>query len=197
MRFRYPWASDTVSVADVQSMAADIDSGLVSTATMAANFSKAASVVVQRAAAQSITKATNTAISFDTATLNNGANSPQANGAWWAAGSPTRLTAPVGCVVLCCSSGGINFGSALGTGGVLQLTVGLNGGGNLQGNKFNPISTVSGQQWTSLLSLWKLNAGDFLEMKMLWTGTPAGPFNTDTTVAPMFSLMMVGLTSVA
>jgi hypothetical protein len=44
--------------------------------------------------------------------------------------------------------------------------------------------------------MWKLVAGDFLELKMYWTGTPAGPFNTDTVVPPVLSLMMVALPSV-
>lgn len=195
-RIRYPWASDVVSAADVQSMAQDIDQALVTTAKMASDFSRFASVVVQRAAAQSITKATSTAISFDTVTLNNGANSPLANGVWWAAGSPTRLTAPVACVVLASPSGGINFGSALGANGALQVTCQLNAGANAQGTKFNPTSAVTGQQWTSALTMWKLSAGDFLEMKMFWTGTPAGPFNTDTVIPPMLSLVMIALPSV-
>lgn len=195
-RLRYPWTSDVASSADVQSMAQDIDQALVTTAKMASDFSRLASVVVQRVAAQSITKATLTAISFDTVTENNGANSPLANGAWWAAGSPTRLTAPTACVVLACASGGINFGSALGANGALQVVFTLNAGANQQGTKFDPISTVTGQQWTSAMSMWKLAAGDFLEMKMLWTGTPAGPFSTDTVSPPVLSLMMVGLPSV-
>src|SRR5689334_488994 len=91
MRLRYPWASDVASAADVQSMAQDIDQALVQTATMAANFSRFSSVAVQRAAVQSIPKATVTAITFDTVALNNGANSPLANGSWYSSGSPTRL----------------------------------------------------------------------------------------------------------
>src|SRR5919198_5186760 len=99
LRIRYPFTSDVVSATDVASLASDVDSALVTTAKMANDFSRFASVTVQRAAAQSLTKATLTAITMDTVKLNNGANSPLANGAWWAAGSPTRLTAPVGCVV--------------------------------------------------------------------------------------------------
>jgi hypothetical protein len=75
--------------------------------------------------------------------------------------------------------------------------VGLNGATTWQqGSKFSPISTTAGQVWASGLSMWKLSAGDYLELKVYWTGTPAGPFNTDTAVPPQLTLMMVGLQSV-
>lgn len=195
-RIRYPWASDAVAVGDAQSMAQDIDQALVTTARLSSDFSKFASVTVKRAAAQSITKATVTAISFDTVTSNNGANSPLSNGAWFAAGTPTRLTAPVPCLVLASGTVGMNFGSALGTSGALQVHARLNGGTNVQGTKWAPISTATGQQWASALTMWKLAAADYLELMVFWTGTPAGPFNTDTVIPPIFSLMMVGLQSV-
>ena len=199
LRLRYPWTDDVVSAADVESMAADVDQAFVSTANLAAEFSRFASVGVQRAAAQSITKATLTAITFDTVALNNGANSPIANGSWYSASAPTRLTAPVACVVLACGYGGINLGSALGTNGAVQVTIALNGATaapGVQGMKWAPTSAVTGQQWTSAISMWKLVAGDYLELKMYWTGTPAGPFNTDTVLPPSLSLMMVALPTV-
>lgn len=199
LRLRYPWTSDVVNVADVQAMAADIDQALVQTATLASTFSTFSSVVVKRNAVQSITKATLTAITFDTVSLNNGANSPLTNGAWYSSGAPTRLTAPTPCVVLATATGGMNFSTALGTSGCLQVTVALNGASvapGTQGNKWAPISSATGQQWTSALSMWKLAAGDFLELKMYWTGTPAGPFNTDAAFPPSLSLMMVALPSV-
>jgi hypothetical protein len=199
-RLRYPWTSDVVSAADVQTMAQDIDQALVQTATLAASFSRFASVVVQRSAAQSIPKSTLTAISFDTAALNNGANSPLSNGAWFNAATPTRLTAPVACVVLACGYGGINFSTALGVNGALEVAVTLNGAvgsPGVQGTKFSPLSTMTGQQWTSAMTMWKLAVGDFLELKMFWTGTPAGPFQTDAGIPPSLSLMMVALPTVA
>lgn len=197
-RLRYPWASDTVNVADVQSMANDIDQGIVGTQKLAAEYSLMGSVVARRNAAQSLTKATLTAISFDTITLNNGANSPLANGAWWAAGNPTRLTAPVPCIVFASGYGGVNLGSALGVNGIIEVAVGINGGTAwMQGTKHSPISTVTGQVWASGFSVWPLNAGDYLELKMYWTGTPAGPFNTDTVIPPQLSLSMIALKSVA
>jgi hypothetical protein len=199
-RIRYPWTDDVVAATDVQAMAQDIDQALVATETLGANFSRFASVAVTRAAVQSIPKAALTAISFDTAVLNNGANSPLANGAWFSAGSPTRLTAPVPCVVLASGAGGINIGTALGVNGAIQVTIALNGasgGSGVQGEKWAPGSTTTGQQWTSALSMWKLVAGDFLELKMFWTGTPAGPFNTDTVSPPTLSLMMVALPAVS
>lgn len=197
-RIRYPWATDVVSVSDVQAMGSDIDQALVQTANMAATFSKFSSVIVRRkASVQSLTKGTLTAISMDTtAVLDNGANSPVANGAWFNSANPTRLTAPSACVVLASAMGGINFTSVPGTAGCVQITVALNGATGapgVQGTKYSPYSTITGQIWTSALTLWKLNAGDFLELKMFWTGTPAGPLNTDTTLPPTLSLMMVGL----
>lgn len=199
-RIRYPWTDDVVAATDVQAMAQDIDQALVATQTLGASFSRFASVAVTRAAVQSIPKAALTAISFDTVVLNNGANSPLANGAWFSAGSPTRLTAPVPCVVLAPASAGINIGTALGVNGAIQVTVALNGasgGSGVQGEKWAPGSTTTGQQWTSALTMWKLVAGDFLELKMFWTGTPAGPFNTDTVSPPTLSLMMVALPTVS
>jgi hypothetical protein len=199
LRLRYPWASDTVAVADVQATAQDIDQAIVQTAGLAANYSRFGSVVVQRAAAQSIAKGTLTAISFDTVGFNNGANSPLANGSWYSASNPTRLTAPSACVVLAAALGGINFTSALTAAGCLQVTVALNGATaapGVQGTKYGPILTATGQQWTNALTMWKLAAGDYLELKMYWTGSPAGPFNTDTVVLPTLSLMMLALPAV-
>lgn len=198
-RLRYPWTDDVVSAGDVQSMAQDFDQALVSTANMAANFSRFSSVAVQRAAAQSITKGTLTAITFDTVPLNNGAGSPLANGSWYSASAPTRLTAPAACIVLACGFGGINLGSALGANGAIEVVVALNGATaapGVQGSKWGPTSAVTGQQWTSAITMWKLAAADFLELKMYWTGTPAGPFNTDTVIPPSLSLMMVALPTV-
>jgi hypothetical protein len=198
-RIRYPWTADVVSAADVQTTASDIDAALVQTATMASTFSTLSSVSVKRAAVQSITKGTLTAVTFDTVVSDNGKNSPLANGAWFAAGSPTRLTAPSPCIVLATAVVGMNFTAVLGTSGVLQCTIALNGATgqpNVQGNKWAPISSATGQQWTSALAMWKLAAGDFLELKVFWTGTPAGPLNTDNVIPPQLSLMMVGLPSV-
>lgn len=199
-RLRYPWTDDTVSAGDIQAMGSDIDQALVSTANLASQFSKFGSVIVKRTAAQSITKATLTAISFDaTPALNNGANSPLANGSWFSAAAPTRLTAPSPCIVLAVGNLGYNFSTALGTSGILQVTIALNGATSqpgVQGTKYNPFSSLVGQQWASAMSMWKLAAGDFLELKTFWTGTPAGPFSTDTSAPPVLSLMMVGLPTV-
>lgn len=199
LRLRYPWTDDVVAAADVQSMAEDIDQALVQTATLAANFSRFASVVVSRTAAQGWAKNTFNALTFDTVGLNNGANSPLSNGAWWNAGSPTRLTAPTACIVVACGIAGFNLATALGVNGIIQVAVALNGAAGapgVQGNKFNPGSTTTGQQWTSTISMWKLAAGDFLELKLLWNGTPAGPFQVDVGIPPTLSLMMVGLPTV-
>jgi hypothetical protein len=194
-RIRYPWTDDVVNPVDIQSMASDIDSTLVQTARMGSEFSQAGSVVAKRAAAQSITKATLTAVTFDSAPLNNGANSPLSNGVWWKAAAPTRLTAPVGCIVLASGAAGINYGAAVGTSAVLQVSVRMTGV-NQQGNKYSPTAAVAGQQWTSGLGLWKMAAGDYLELMIFWIATGAGPYNTDTVIPPQLSVTMVGLTSV-
>lgn len=195
-QIRYPWTTDVVAAGDVQAMASDIDQTLITTAKMSTDFSRFASVVAQRTAVQSITKATLTAITFDTVLLNNGANSPLANANWFTISAPTRLTAPVPCLVLASATAGINTGSALGVNGAVQASARLNGGAIQQGSKWNPISTATGQQWASALTFWKLAAGDYLELMIFWTGTPAGPINTDTIGDPTLSLMMVGLQSV-
>lgn len=200
-RLRYPWTSDVVNAVDVQSMASDIDQALVQTANLAATFSRFSSVIVQRkSTAQSITKSTLTAISMDTTVMDNGIDSPVANGPWFNASNPTRLTAPSACVVLATATMGMNFSSALGTSGVLQVTIALNGATSqpgVQGTKYSPLSTTTGQQWASALSMWKLNAGDFLELKTFWTGSPAGPFSTDIAGYPAtLALTMVGLPTV-
>lgn len=200
-RIRYPWTSDVVNVADVQSTASDIDQALVQTAKLGANFSRLSSVTAQRkSSVQSITKGTLTTITLDTVVIDNGTDSALANGAWYNAANPTRLTAPSACIVVASANGGINFTSALGTAGVLEVAIAINGGTgspNIQGGKYSPISTATGQQWTSAISMWKMNAGDFLEMKMFWTGSPAGPFNTDTVLPPTIAVMMIGVPSVA
>jgi hypothetical protein len=198
-RIRYPWTADVVNVADVQSMGSDIDQALVQTATLADNFTRFSSVIVRRAAAQSLTKATLTAISWDTVVLDNGTDSPLANGPWWAAGTPTRLTAPAPCIVLASATAGVSQGSAWGSPAALQVTVALNGAvaaPGVQGAKYNPPSAMSGQTANAALTMWRLAAGDYLELKLFWTGTPAGPINTDTTLWPQLALMQVALPSV-
>ena len=202
MRLRYPWATDVVNVADVQSMASDIDQALINTAGQAADFTRMSSVVVQRVAAQSLTKATLTTITFDTLVLDNGTDSPKANGAWWSSTTnPSRLTAPSPCVVLASAMGAVTSGSAYGASAAVQTTVTKNGassGNDLQGSKYGPLSTDSGFAGTSALTMWKLNAGDYLELKLFWTGAIAGPINTNTgTTVPTLALMMVALPSVA
>lgn len=199
LRLRYPWTDDVVSAADVQSMANDIDAGLVQSAKLASDFSRFASVVVSRSTTQSLVKGAFTAITFDTVGLNNGANSPLANGAWFNIAAPTRLTAPTACIVLASAFAGINIGSALGVNGFIEVATALNGASSqpgFQGGKFSPVSTVTGQQWTGSTSMWRLVAGDFLELKMAWSGTPAGPFNTDAGIPPSLSLMMIALPTV-
>jgi hypothetical protein len=201
LRIRYPWASDVVSAADVQSLASDVDQALVQTALLSTSFSRMASVAVQRKAVQSIAASTVTAISFDTLVLDNGTDSPVtgANGAWYNATTPTRLTAPVACVVLASGMLGINYTSAAGATNCVQVMICLNGATgvpNVQGTKWNALSTATGPQIGSALSMWKLAAGDFLELKAFWRGTPAGPLNTDTTFPATLSLMMVALPAV-
>lgn len=200
MRLRYPWASDAVNAADVQTMAADIDQALVQTSSLASNFSRMSSVTVQRQAAQSITKNTLTAISFDTLILDNGTDSPFANGAWYNAAAPTRLTAPVPCVVLASAVASMNITTALGSSSCVQASVTLNGantGVNMQGSKWGPLSTDTGYMAATATTMWRMNAGDYLELKTFWIGTPAGPFNTATGGDyPTLSLMMVALLSV-
>jgi hypothetical protein len=199
-RLRYPWTDDLVNAADIQAMGNDIDQSLVQTGMLANNFLRMSSVAVRRAAAQSITKATLTTITFDTVLADNGVNSPLANGPWWAAGAPTRLTAPSPCIVLASAYAGMNQGAAWGSPASFQIAVALNGavavGVGLQGSKYAPTATASGQTPHSALTMWKLVAGDFLELKLHWNGTPAGPINTDTFHMPQLALMMVALPSV-
>lgn len=201
LRLRYPWASDVVNVADMQAMANDVDSALVQTAAMASGFSQMSSVIVQRAAAQSITKATLTTIVFDTLGLDNGTDSPNANGAWWSSSvNPSRLTAPSACVVLAVGNAALTSGSAMGASAAVQTTVTKNGassGNDMQGSKYGPLSTDSGYQSSPAITMWKLNAGDYLELKVFWTGAIAGPINTNTgSLVPTLSLMMVALPTV-
>lgn len=198
-RIRYPFTTDVVNAADVQATGADIDQAMVQTATLASNFVRFSSAAVRRAAAQSIAKATLTAITFDTVILDNGTDSPLANGAWWNAATPTRLTAPSPCIVLASAQAGLNQGAAWGSPASFQVTIALNGATGapgVQGSKWSPVSTASGQTPNSALSMWRLTTGDFLELKLHWTGTPAGPVNTDTAFTPALAVMVVALPSV-
>lgn len=200
-RIRYPWASDVVSAADVQSMGADIDQALVQTANLGAAFSKMSCAVAKRTAAQSISASTVTAISFDaTPPLDNGSDSPFANANWFNSSVPTRLTAPVPCVVLALGNVGINFTAAVGSVNALQCMITINGSNsvpNVQGSKYSAPSTQSGQQYASATSMWNLAKGDYLELKTFWRGTPAGPLLTDTVNPPVLSIIMVALPTVA
>lgn len=199
-RIRYPWASDVVTAADVQSMGADIDQALIQTQGLANAFSKMACAVVQRKAAQSITASTVTTVTMDTVILNNGSNSPFSNTPWYSASAPSRLTAPVPCVVAATGTVGINFTAAVGSVNALQCMICLNGATgapNVQGSKWSAPATASGQQWAVAASMWYLNAGDYLELKTYWRGTPAGPLNTDTVFPPTLSVAMIALPAVA
>lgn len=201
MRLRYPWASDVVSVADVQSLGADIDQALVQTANLGLTFPKMPSVIVRKNAAQSITASTVTTVTMDTIIVDNGPNSPVLNSAAWynSAASTSRLTAPFPCVVLAQGGVGINFTAAVGSVNAVQCMICINGGTgapNVQGSKFSAISTISGVVYANAVGMWKLNTGDYLELKTFWRGTPAGPLNTDTNTPPQLALSVVALPTV-
>lgn len=198
-KIRYPWTTDVASAADVATMAADIDQSLVQTANLAANFAKFSSVNAQRTTTLSISRAVLTTVTFTGVTLDNGSDSPLAGAPWWSAAAPTRLTAPVACVVLAVGFVGMNFTAVQGTSGSLEVAVSVNGGTgapNIQGSKYTIISGATGQHWTSAMTMWKLAAGDYLELRVWWTGSGAGPYNTDTVIPPSLSVMQVALPTV-
>jgi hypothetical protein len=198
-KIRYPWTSDVAAATDLQAMAADIDQSLVQTASLAANFAKFSSVTAQRTTTLSINKATLTTLTFTGVLLDNGTDSPLAGGAWWDAAAPTRLTAPVPCVVLASAFAGMNFTAVQGTSGSMEVAVSVNGGTaapNIQGTRYAIISGATGQHWASALTMWKLNKGDYLELRIWWTGSGAGPYNSDNVLPPQLSIMQVALPTV-
>lgn len=197
MRLRYPFGSDVVNPVDVQTTAADMDQAMVGVANLQFEFPRLASVYAARNnSVLSVAKATVVTIPFDTLIRDTGTGSPASNGAWYSNANPSRMTAPVPCVVLAVGSLELILGSALGANGAIEAIIALNGATTypgIQETKWNPSSADTGNQTVQLMSMWKLNAGDFLELKVRWTGTPAGPLNVNNLGNTFMQIIMVAL----
>lgn len=182
---RYPISGEVVDPAAIQTLAQDVDQALVDDDQLRAEAFRRSSVNVYTTSTTSLAKGVASAISWaNTNGSQNGANGIPGYANWWSAGSPTRLTAPGACLVYAVGTVQLNAGSSLGSGGYFELFFGKNGSGatpNIQLNKTQPLNNTG--IWTiscTVQSLWVMAAGDYLELKAQWSGTPAGPFSTST-----------------
>lgn len=181
-QFRYPFTSDTIDAVSIQTLAEDIDQALVDDDKLRTDAFRLSSAQVAQSGTPSITKATITAITWNGTTgPNNGANGAFGTSAWWSSTTnPSRLTAPASCLVYATAAATFDPGASLGANGFFELMITKNGATlqpNIQTAKYQcPIPSPGlGQVPAVIESLWSLVAGDYLEAKVLWSGTPAGP----------------------
>lgn len=182
---RYPFTGDVVDPVAIQTEAQDIDQALVNDDQLRAEAFRRNSVNVFTSAQTSLAKGVASAISWaNVSGGQNGANGIPGYANWWAAGSPTRFTAPGACLVYATASLQLNATAAMGAGGYFEVFFAKNGAGatpNIQLNKAQPLNNTG--IWTVscvVESMWVMAAGDYLEVKAQWSGTPAGPLLTST-----------------
>jgi len=92
-KIRYPLVGEVVDAAAVQNMAADMNTVLTASALAANRSTHRSSVRAVYTGSPTIVKNTLTVVTFGTPLWDNGALGP-GGAAYWAAGSPTRFTAP-------------------------------------------------------------------------------------------------------
>lgn len=194
-RLRYPCVDSVVDVNDLAKMVNDIDAALLSDDKARTDALRMPGASVYTFSTTSLTKNINTTLSFDTVNYNNGASGGFGTANWWAASpSPTRMTAPYACLVLAYGYAPLNITSSLGTNGFYTLGIYKNGSvvaPNFVTNKIQGPAAGTGLARNSVFGMMALNAGDYLELRALWNGTPAGPMSTD--IPSSFGVQMLGV----
>lgn len=194
---RYPFTSDVVSTADVANLAADIDMAIAADDLLRGNAFRLSGARVLLSSGPSITKNTLTVITWNNSTFNNGANGGFGTSNWWSSSTnPSRLTAPTACLVYATAKANLLMTTNLGTNGYFEIDITKNGSTvapNIQQQKFQPNQTGSGtgEIETSIETVWSLAAGDYLETRVIWNGTPAGPFSLE--AGPVMTVQMVAV----
>lgn len=194
---RYPYASDVVDPVALQTEAQDIDQALVNDDQLRTEAFRRSSASVYLSGTPSLTKATITTISWTGLApgSQNGANGIPGYANWWSSGSPTRFTAPGACLAYATANVALAATSALGATGFFEVFFGKNGSTsrpNIQSNKTQPLNNTSAWQVSCVTeSLWSLVAGDYLEVKVRWSGSPAGPFPIATTTYASIQVVAV------
>lgn len=190
---RVPVTGNVVDAADWQTTATDINTVLTASKTLHDVAVRRSSVSAFNSG-QSIVKNTQTVISYavgvgggigwDTGLLGPGA------AAYWSNANPTRLTAPATGLYLATLYLGVPFGT-LSTTNILQPTIGKNGSfaaPNLVTDKQAGTAVRAPDKVTTCV-LYAMTAGDYLEGRVYWNGTPAGPLALSAT----FQLAQVAL----
>lgn len=184
--YRVPSSPNVVDAAEVAAMAADINADMITinglrlaaTRRSGANLSVAGST-------QNIVKNTQTVVTYAAPaagpSFDNGATGGIGASAYWASGTPTRLTVPAGAGGLYLARFWISLNGWAGAGTNTQrVSMGRNGSFAVpdlwQANMFANNATFNLPQGVSVESLVLLNAGDYMESRVYWNGTPAGPF---------------------
>lgn len=181
-RLRYPFNTNVVDPVDIQKLATDIDGALNTDDKLRTDaFRRSGATVARTGSNASFTKNTLTTVTWDSGNPNNGANGGFGTAAWWSSTTnPSRLTAPTACLVYAAAYVQLDAtAGAMGTNGYFELMIAKNGATaqpQIQAHKYPaaPGSSTSAIE-ASVESLWSLAAGDYLEAKGIWNGTPAGP----------------------
>lgn len=188
-QIRFPLAGETVDAAAIQNLATDIDTVLTATRT-ASQYARTRSSASLFNGAVSVAKNTLTTVSWVAANLDwDGGTSGPGAAAYWSAGSPTRLTAPITGLYLVSGYALLNTGGSHSVTNWIRTTVTKNGGADFQRSQRNDrVSTVNGPP-NAYTYCWNLAAGDFVTLGVHWNGAPAGPLN----VAVRFSIALIAL----
>lgn len=169
---RYPLATEVADPAAMQLLAADIDAAL-QYVQQVLTWSQTRSYAIGSAApnlAKTTTANFNLTVNTDRGTQGPG------GAPYWAAGLPTRLTAP---------ATGLYMAWGTFTNGTLPSAGTSVVRAQIQKNGANPVTSSQGGRngppIASLIQMWQLNAGEYLQFGGWWNGTPAGPLVMDVT----------------
>lgn len=181
---RYPLWGETVNAVDIQNMATDMNTALTTTLTKAQQSRSRSGVHTFASSGQTVAKATDTYANLAVPDWDTGLKGPGA-AAYWASGTPSRLTAPVTGLYLFVCGAAPFIGVTTAPQGVKAL-VRLNGTTLVVSDSATNTTGVGVPQATAV-GIQKLNAGDYLEFGVRWSAPPAGPvnYNLDAALALM------------
>lgn len=198
--YRVPSSPNVTDVAEVAAMAGDIDTDMLALNTMRRAATRRSGATVSVAGStQNIVKNTNTVVTYASPAagpvFDNGAGGGVGAAAYWSSGQPTRLTVPAGAGGLYMARFWISLNGWSGAGTNTQrVFMGRNGSFAApdlwQANEFANNATYNLPQGVAVQSLVLLSAGDYMESRVYWNGTPAGPFQP---FAGEFSLQQVAV----
>lgn len=182
----YPLIGETISDAAILSMASRMDA-VLTTARQNSLFARSRSSLAAAWSAVSVAKGTATYPSISLANgWDTGASGPGAT-AFWASGNPSRITAPTTGFYLIAGEMSVSFSDAISA--TPQYVRGLirKQGTTVVG--WDQQRAV-GSSYPDIVvkNLVQLNAGQYVEVGVQWSGSEAGPLNT---FANVYAALMV------